>query len=226
MRPSRHVPELDVGQVTSCKHVVRPTATNVHQSGSPCGSDRSGTSHRRSPARNSDGRRGDLLVSAPVLAGQPDLELVDDRLHAVDALGRRLVRIFSYVRRTDHVFLKLNVLFLTALALLPFPTALAGTYGTTHDERARTALLIYAGSLLITAILFTILWFYATHERRLVDPDLPDDVVEAITASYLVGPIGYAIAFVVAWWSPLAGAIIIILVALFYLLPIHLTTRD
>jgi uncharacterized membrane protein len=136
------------------------------------------------------------------------------------------VRIFSYFRRTDHVFLKLNVLFLMMLALLPFPTALIGTYGTTHDERARTALLVYAGSLLITASLFSALWLYATYKRRLVDPDLPDDVVEANTARYLVGPIGYAIAFVVAWWSPLASAILIILAALFYLLPIHLTTRD
>ncbi len=34
------------------------------------------------------------------------------------------------------------------------------------------------------------------------------------------------IAFVVAWWSPRASAILIMLAALFYLLPIHLTTRD
>lgn len=132
------------------------------------------------------------------------------------------VHVFRLFRRTDHVFLKLNVLFLMTIALIPFPTALLGVYWHAHDDRTRTALLVYASSLFVTASLFLALWLHATHNRRLVDPELDDDVIRATTERYLIGPIGYGASFLVAWWSPVAGALIILLIALFYILAVQL----
>lgn len=102
--------------------------------------------------------------------------------------------VYKVYKRTDHVFIALNILFLMLITLLPSATACS----------------------------FCVLWLYATHERRLVDDDLDLGRMRATTLHYLIAPVGYGLALVLALWSPVASVVLVLLVALFYALPSEL----
>jgi uncharacterized membrane protein len=128
-------------------------------------------------------------------------------------------RLYRFFRRTDHLFIKLNILFLLLVAALPFPTALLGEYLRVHDDRLRIATLVYTGMLCVTACAFVGLWIYAVHERRLVEHDLDRDFIVRTTRRYLIGPVAYAIAFLLALVDPVVSLVVSLIAAMFYLLP-------
>ena len=66
---------------------------------------------------------------------------------------------FRYIRRTNHVLLILNLIFLMAIALQPFSTALiAEHYGKPTEM---TAALVYYGILLSASLSYNAVWWYA-----------------------------------------------------------------
>ena len=93
---------------------------------------------------------------------------------------------FRFIERSDHVLLFLNILFLMCVAFIPFPTALLAEY-LTGAPPAETAGAIYAGTLAVTAVFFTLLWLYAAVNRRLVNRDLDPHQLRAMTRRYLLG---------------------------------------
>jgi uncharacterized membrane protein len=127
--------------------------------------------------------------------------------------------LFDHFKRTDHIFFKINILFLMMISFLPFPTGLLAEYLHGPDAMRQIAVLIYTGSLWVTASLFLAIWLYATHRRRLVDRNLDEAVIQRHNWRYGLAPIGYAGAFIVAFWHPYASLAITILVSLFYLIP-------
>lgn len=131
-------------------------------------------------------------------------------------------RVFRLFKRTDHVFLKLNVLFLMMIALIPFPTALLGEFLQVRDERGRFVVLIYSGSLFATSCFFYLIWLYATYRNRLIDQDTPADLIQAVSRDYGVAPIAYSLAFLVAYWSAPVNLFLNFLTALFYFLLLQL----
>src|SRR5919112_4970826 len=73
---------------------------------------------------------------------------------------------FRFIVRSDHILLFLNILFLMCVAFIPFPTALLADYMAGTDEHRTTAVAVYSGTLAVTAVFFTLLWLYATVNRR------------------------------------------------------------
>ena len=124
---------------------------------------------------------------------------------------------FRFIVRSDHVLLFLNILFLMCVAFIPFPTALLAEYlrGT---ERA-TVGAVYAGTLAVTAVLFTLLWLYAAANYRLVDRNLDPSLLRAMTRRYVVGTIAYLLAFLLALVNVGASLVMIIILALIFVLP-------
>ena len=57
-------------------------------------------------------------------------------------------QICVYIRRADEALMSLNILFLMAIAALPFPSAVMGRYG---DQRA--AVVLYASSMIVAGSL-------------------------------------------------------------------------
>ena len=125
---------------------------------------------------------------------------------------------FRFIERSDHVFLFLNVLFLMCVAFIPVPTALLAEYMPQADYRT-TAVAVYAGTLLATAIFFTMLWLYAASNHRLVDRNLSPEKLNAMSRRFVVGLASYAVAFALAFVTPILSLALIIGLALLFVLP-------
>lgn len=66
-------------------------------------------------------------------------------------------RMFQFIRRTDHLFILINVIFLMWFALVPFPTALLARYLVIPGEQ-QTATAIYTGVFLVGGLLVNLQW--------------------------------------------------------------------
>jgi uncharacterized membrane protein len=81
-------------------------------------------------------------------------------------------RFFSKLVAVDVRFMKINLVYLAAIAFVPFPTALVGIYG---DEEA-VVIVLYAVTLAIASALEAVLFFHAQRagllRRRLDDQAL------------------------------------------------------
>ena len=126
---------------------------------------------------------------------------------------------FRYIVRSDHGLLFLNILFLMCVAFIPFPTALLAEYlGETTTESA-TAGIVYAGSLMVTAFFFTLLWLYVAGSRRLLDQSLDLTIIRAMTRRYVLGMLFYILAFAISFVSLAASLVLLVVLALLFILP-------
>jgi uncharacterized membrane protein len=127
-------------------------------------------------------------------------------------------KMFMLVRKSDHNFRILNVLFLMFVSFLPYPTALVAQYLREPTGR-QTAVIVYAGTLLAFALMWTAVWRYAIRNGRLLGDHVDSARVQALSRQYAVGPVAYAIGFAVAFISPAACLIWLGLLAAFFALP-------
>jgi uncharacterized membrane protein len=125
--------------------------------------------------------------------------------------------LFGHIARVDRPFLFLNVLFLMAVAFIPYPTSLVAQFIRSAGD-ARPAALLYGITLTTMAIFMNALWQYAARGRRLLSPDADDREVSGISRSYWPGAPIYGAATLVALWSPVASVTVYALIALFYVL--------
>jgi len=119
------------------------------------------------------------------------------------------------IGRADRTFMFINLLLLLDVAFIPFPTKLVADYLNRAGERP--AVIAYAATLLIMAVLYTIWWRYARTGRRLIAPSASDAELQAIDRGFTPGLPLYAIVFVLAFFSPLAAVILTLVLAAFYL---------
>ena len=126
---------------------------------------------------------------------------------------------FRLIARSDHQFLFLNVLFLMCVAFIPFPTALLAEYLPTTGDHRTIAVAVYAGTLAVTAIFFTLLWLYAAGNYRLVDRRTDPSVLRAMTRRFVLGMLLYVVAFALAFVSVAASLALIVALALLFVLP-------
>ncbi len=125
--------------------------------------------------------------------------------------------IFRHVARTDHYLVLINLLFLFCIGFIPFPTApMAENLG--HDGE-RTAVIVYAGWILLTALSYYLLWRYPSSGGRLLAPDADRGAVETILRRFRLGPPSYALAFALAFFYPPASLALLFLLAVLYVLP-------
>lgn len=108
-------------------------------------------------------------------------------------------RIFTLVRRSDHIFLYWNGLLLLFITFLPFPTTLLAEY-LLHPE-AKVAGGVFSGTLVIITLMFKELWRYAAKNGRLLAQGINRKDVERITRQHRYEPIMYFAAFVVSFVS-------------------------
>jgi TMEM175 potassium channel family protein len=126
--------------------------------------------------------------------------------------------IFRYIRRCDRYFLLIHIFFLMCISFLPFPTAVLAEH-LPYAESRQLAVAFYSGTLVVIALAYNAVWWYAVGDRRLLDPGADPAAVRTISRRYALGPISYgvslALAFVNVWASLGVHAVLMIL----YLLP-------
>src|SRR3989442_9081675 len=121
---------------------------------------------------------------------------------------------FNYVRRVDRRFMLLNGRLLMFVTLTPFTTSLVAGHILSGD--ANTAAWVYSGGFFLLAIVYNVLWRYASGGGRLLGSEVTATQVRNITRQYLVGPLGYTVAFLVSFADGLASVIIILLIMFWF----------
>lgn len=122
--------------------------------------------------------------------------------------------LFSQIRRVDNAFMFFNGLLLFFVTFVPFPTGLLAEYFRHQDGSLAAAL--YAGTYFLTAICYNLVWRYASHKHRLIKHSIPQEDIDAVNKQYLLGPLVYGLATVVAFWSLAVSFMITVLLAGFY----------
>ena len=126
-------------------------------------------------------------------------------------------RLYTHIKRSDNTLLLLNLVLLFVIVFVPFPTALMAEYIT--QPTPRVAALVYSGTFLLMAICFNLVWRYASHENRLLDPNANLQEVNAITGQYRLGPLFYVVTFALAFFLPLVSIVLQLLLAIFFAIP-------
>lgn len=122
--------------------------------------------------------------------------------------------IFRVIGRADQTLVYLNTLVLLVVAFIPFPTALLAEYR--DDGAYRAAIVVYGATFTVLAVIYALLWRYATHDRRLVAPDTPQAALDAIGRRYLFTVPLYLVAVVLSLLVSDFGPTPILLVAILH----------
>jgi uncharacterized membrane protein len=126
-------------------------------------------------------------------------------------------RLFMCIRRTDDTLMLLNGLLLLGISVVPFSTKFVAEF-LQHPEAA-TAVIFYCLWGVVVAILFNLLWRYASHHNRLFSAKTDQSLVAFITQQYSFGPALYLIAMGIALISPALSLLICLGLAIFFALP-------
>ena len=124
------------------------------------------------------------------------------------------MRTFHHVVRFDRRLAALNLLFLLFVAFIPFPTALIGAYGSQLG-----AVVLYAATIAITGLVLNLVWFYISHNHRLLAKTVTTQLIRERTRRYFTVPLVFCASIVVAFVSipiarlmwPLAYVIVLLL---------------
>jgi TMEM175 potassium channel family protein len=125
---------------------------------------------------------------------------------------------FKLIGRSNHAFLMLNVVFLMTICILPWPTALIADY--VRDPEGRVvATVVYGGVMTSVAVMFNLVWRYASTNSRLLVTKIADEALAKMNRNYLAGPLIYGTATILAFVVPYVSLGIFAALAVYWLLP-------
>ena len=122
-------------------------------------------------------------------------------------------RIFRYVRAYDRRLMVINLLFLMWIVLIPFSASLLGGYGS-----YQLAEVIYFSHMIVTSLSMALFWWYATSDRKLVDPDIDPALIAYNYVRISSLPVVFVLAIIVSFYSTAAAGYTVLL--LFFVRPI------
>jgi len=118
---------------------------------------------------------------------------------------------FKYIRRSTSTLLWLNIYALMLAALIPFTTEIMGDYG-----QVPIAARLFEVNLLLAGLAFYWQWHYASHNHRLISPDLDPLIIKTIRQSTLIIPALSLIALVISIFAPSWSTTVYILIPFLY----------
>jgi uncharacterized membrane protein len=122
-------------------------------------------------------------------------------------------RIFRYIRAYDRRLMVINLLFLMWIVLIPFSASLLGGYAS-----YQLAEVIYYLHMIVTSLSMALLWWYATSDRKLVDPDIDPALVTYNYIRISSLPVVFVLAIGISLFSTAAAGYSVLL--LFFVRPI------
>jgi TMEM175 potassium channel family protein len=124
-------------------------------------------------------------------------------------------RLFTLIEKCDDALLGLNLLLLLGVTFVPFPTAVVAEH--IAGSEARSAAIFYNATFIYLAVVFNILWRYAS--RHLLGGDVDHRLVHGISRQYALGPLYYVAALLVAMVSAAASVGLNVALAIFFAIP-------
>ncbi len=106
-------------------------------------------------------------------------------------------RIFTYLKRSNGIFIMLNILFLASIVFLPVPVLFFYLYGNQAGVWQ-----LFAATQVVTGITLLLMWVIARGDH-LLDPGTPSEYLTYTTARLLVLPLGTLISLGIAFYSVL-----------------------
>jgi len=116
------------------------------------------------------------------------------------------------IARVDRTFLFISTLLLLVVAFIPYPTQLVA-----EASSEPAAAYMYGGTLLVMAVVFNVLWIYASRDRRLLSEAMLPGQVRAVTQACAVGVPMTGLVVLLATWTPLGSVIFAFAISVFYL---------
>lgn len=119
--------------------------------------------------------------------------------------------------KSDHWFGALNLLFLLAIVIVPYPIRAWCFHLDTQFEP--TGAVTLAIGLVLTACTWMAKWFYGLRDRRIMDERLAPDFLRQMTRRYGIAAVIQVVAVPVTMAAPRAGVAIGLLCVGYFLLP-------
>jgi uncharacterized membrane protein len=126
--------------------------------------------------------------------------------------------------RVDSIFLRLNLLFLLAIAFLPYPTRLMVQGLEKSADWQRLAAVVYGLTLLVIRLLFTALSVYAVR-KGLRKPGAADPDFDEARKKFYYAIGGYLLAIVIGLLVPELAIFLYFAVAVFLFVPFRTVAR-
>jgi uncharacterized membrane protein len=121
---------------------------------------------------------------------------------------------FRFIRRSNHILLLINLLFLMFITLMPYSTSVLGQYLVENGNQV-PATAFYNGTLFAMGLLFNAVWLYAL-KKGLMNEQCNPEAVRFMTRGYLLGPILFGLAFLLTFlWYPVSLGINILAIGIF-----------
>jgi uncharacterized membrane protein len=119
-------------------------------------------------------------------------------------------RYFGYIKRYDTRLMFLNLVFLFFIACMPFVANLLGRF-----VFVPVALITYTLAVAALGTAMALIWWYASHNHRLISADLHPDAIRLMSIRLFVAPLMFIVAVpfafisswavIAVWWlSPLS----------------------
>jgi uncharacterized membrane protein len=114
--------------------------------------------------------------------------------------------VFRRLQYANAKVMRINLALLMAVAFLPFPTRLVADALRHGVGSERAAVIFYGASLLVIALLFSVLWRDMAADRQLLKPEVSDAEVQAIGQATTPNVGLYAAVMAVAILTPRVAA--------------------
>jgi uncharacterized membrane protein len=111
--------------------------------------------------------------------------------------------ILNLVVKFDRRFKFLNGVLLLLVSVVPYPTKLLADFLTAPSGNVAAA--IYSWHFLLLDLAYLMLWKNASRNRRLIEPDLPEQRIWGITRGLIIGLPAYGAALGVSLLNAYAG---------------------
>ncbi|MCI4323979.1 MAG: redoxin domain-containing protein [Thermoplasmata archaeon] len=113
--------------------------------------------------------------------------------------------VFSYLRRWDRTLVQLNIFLLMLVALQPLALTFLIAFLSSTPTSAVQAVAFFAAIGACAGLLLAGIWWYASSERRLVNPHMDATEIRYLQYQLMASPTIFAISIAVAFVNPHYG---------------------
>lgn len=122
--------------------------------------------------------------------------------------------VFVFIKRSDRTLLWLNLLFMLFVVVTPFSAGLLGAFDDSH-----AAISVYGANIFLLGLSLLTIWWYAAHERRLVDAKLPRALIRLEAMRMMILPAISVLAVALSFVNTATSIGIFVLAPFLYLWP-------